>query len=358
MAAVGIDAAHGAQQFGGEQDVLGGNDVQEQVDARLMVNAGVEVNVVQHQFLQGRLALHGLHQPTEPAPMVGHGAAAVGDDELDGREVRQQVRSQHLHEGGGVRPQVMGAGGVEGWVAGGADVDHGGHVQFAQFLIEGIPIAVSQGRAAPVAAGRIRVQVAANEAELMHAALQLGDAVAQRGAGGLRQLRHAHEIVRVKPGDAVDQLVAMLGPVLGGVGVADVVPHPAGPGGEDGEVRAPLRLHLQLGALQAVTDLLVGDVDQALGAGIHGILRQRRLLGVPIFAQSVRRGGVVAVAVDDHLAVFQDEMPHRGVGGRHMVVAVHLRHPVIQGAAHDQPHHQFDALGAGLPHVIRQGELA
>ena len=265
-----------------------------------MVNAGVEIDVVQHQLLQGRLALHGLHQPAEPAPVVGHGATAVGDDKLDGREVSQQIRSQHLHEGGGVRAQVMGAGGVEGWVAGGADMDHGGHVQFAQLLVEGIPIAVSQGWAVPVAAAGVRVQVAADEAELINAPLQFRDAVAQRRTGGLRQLRHAHEVARVEPCDAVDQFVAMLGPVFGGVGVADVVPHPAGPGREDGEVRAPLRLHPELVALQAVTDLLVGDVDKALGTGIHGILRQPRFLGVPVLSQRVWRGGVVAVAVDDH----------------------------------------------------------
>ena len=41
-----------------------------------------------------------------------------------------------------------------------------------------------------------------------------------------------------------------------------------------------------------------------------------------------------------------------------MVVAVQFRHPVVQGAAHDQPHHQLDAFGAGLLHVVQPGKPA
>ncbi len=47
VAGLGIDAAHGADHLGGEQDVLGRDHAREQVDARLVVDAGVEEQVLQ-----------------------------------------------------------------------------------------------------------------------------------------------------------------------------------------------------------------------------------------------------------------------------------------------------------------------
>ena len=101
-----------------------------------------------------------------------------------------------LHEGGGVAVDVVRAGGVEVRVARGADVDHRRHVELDHLLVERIPVLVGQRRILPVAARRIGVQVAADEAELLDAALELGDAVGRRHAGVLRQLAHADEVLR------------------------------------------------------------------------------------------------------------------------------------------------------------------
>ena len=55
---------------------------------------------------------------------------------------------------------------------------------------------------------RARVQVAADEAELLDAAHELGNAVRRRDAGRLRQLRDADEMARVHAADARDQVIA------------------------------------------------------------------------------------------------------------------------------------------------------
>src|SRR5580704_5825999 len=56
----------------------------------------------------------------------------------------------------------------------------------------------------------------------------------------------------------------------------------------------------------------------------------------------------------------QNDVPDRGVGGRHGVEAIDLVDLVFERAAHDQPHHHLDAFGAGLAHifeVLDAGEL-
>ena len=40
----------------------------------------------------------------------------------------------------------------------------------------------------------------------------------------------------------------------------------------------------------------------------------------------------------------------------HVVMPVDLLRALPQGAAHDQPHHQFDAFAAGLAHIFGVGE--
>src|SRR5450756_2821205 len=55
--------------------------------------------------------------------------------------------------------------------------------------------------------------------------------------------------------------------------------------------------------------------------------------------------------------VLQNQMAHRGVAGGHMVEAMpHGRRLAAIDVAHratgDQPHHQFDALAAGLAHIV------
>jgi hypothetical protein len=109
------------------------------------------------------------------APVVGHGAAAMRDHQAQRREILEQVALQQLHEHRGVGVQVVRAGAVEARVARGRHVDHGRHVQLAQRLVQRIPLAVGHRRAGPVAAARVRVQVAADEAHLLDAAAQLGN---------------------------------------------------------------------------------------------------------------------------------------------------------------------------------------
>src|SRR4051812_24321555 len=79
IAGLGIDAAHGADHLGGEQNILDRHDLGEEIDARLVVDAGVEEDVLQQQLREGR-TLHVLRQPAIAAPMIGHGAAAMRDD--------------------------------------------------------------------------------------------------------------------------------------------------------------------------------------------------------------------------------------------------------------------------------------
>ena len=87
-------------------------------------------------------------------------------------------------------------------------MDHRRHVELDHLLVDRVPPAVGQRRRVPVAARRIGVEVAADEAELVDAALQLGDAAPAVDAGRLRQLAHADEVLREQLADAVDQVVA------------------------------------------------------------------------------------------------------------------------------------------------------
>src|SRR6185436_622055 len=163
-----------------------------------------------------------------------------------------------------------------------------------QFLVERIPPAVGERRFLPPAARGIRVQVAADEAELLHAALELRYAVGGRHAGGLRQLTHRREVRRVEAADAVDQVVALAGPGDAGRLVADVVLHRARARREEGQAGAALALDPELGAFERVANLLIGN-DRCR----NGFTRIGKLQLSPI-PQSFRRRRIVPVAVDDH----------------------------------------------------------
>src|SRR5260370_1318572 len=148
-----------------------------------------------------------------------------------------------------------------------------------------------------MAAGRIRVQIDADKAVLVDAAVDLGEAVPRRRARALRQHRHADKILREQRTDPADQLVAGGGPGFARRCVAKMVAHARRARGEDRQVGAALALHLELAALDRLTDLIIG----------HRRARRRRLarrvrldlLLTPSLVLT-RRGGVVAVAVDDH----------------------------------------------------------
>ena len=55
MARLGIDATNGPDHLRGEQNILRWNDLQEQVDARLMIDTRIKKHVVQQQLVQRRI---------------------------------------------------------------------------------------------------------------------------------------------------------------------------------------------------------------------------------------------------------------------------------------------------------------
>ena len=59
---LGIDAAHRADHLAGEQDVLDRNDLRQQIDAGLVIDAGVEEDVLEEVLAQQRL-LERLREP-------------------------------------------------------------------------------------------------------------------------------------------------------------------------------------------------------------------------------------------------------------------------------------------------------
>ncbi|CCD95517.1 hypothetical protein BRAO375_4360016 [Bradyrhizobium sp. ORS 375] len=296
-----IDAADGADHLRGKQDVVDRDHAGQKVDARLVIHAGVEEDVVEQVILQQRL-LQLLGEPAEPAPVIRHGAAAMRDQELEGREVLEQVRGQALHECRGVGIEIMRAGGVEAGVAAGRDVDHRGDVELDHLLIDRIPVPVRQRRRGPVAARRVRVQVDADEAVLLDALLELGNARFRVDARRLRQHGDADEIVREQLADAIAQLVADRRPGRGHLEVADVVGHEARARREHREVAAALLHLLELVALDALAQLVVADLE--LGGLRHDrrILDARDLPVAPLFQRLWSRR-VMAVHVDDHVSL-------------------------------------------------------
>ena len=77
--------------------------------------------------------------------------------------------------------------------------------------------------------------------------------------------------------------------------------HPARARREQRQVGAALVLQLELRTFEAFADLVIGDVDDALDVLVHGIGFQIRFLLIAVFTQFFRRGGVVAVTVNDHV---------------------------------------------------------
>src|SRR5690606_15916790 len=56
----------------------------------------------------------------------------------------------------------------------------------------------------------------------------------------------------------------------------------------------------QLGTLEALANLVVGDVEGSRFTGVRGVGGDRRDLRLAPRSDPGRRGGVVAVAIDDH----------------------------------------------------------
>src|SRR5688572_28355727 len=109
---LGIDAAHRANHLGGEKNVIRRYHLEHEIDARLVVDAGVEEDVLQQEFLERR-ALHVLREAAVAPPVEGHRAAPVRDDEAQRRKILEEIGGQELHERGRVGVEVVRAGGIE-----------------------------------------------------------------------------------------------------------------------------------------------------------------------------------------------------------------------------------------------------
>ena len=263
-----------------------------------MIHAGVEPNVVLHHLIERRaLVIH--CQAPVATPVKRHCAAAVRNDQLQRREILEQISHDELHECSGVGIDVVGAGAVKARIARGADVHHRRHVKLHHLFIKFVPPPIGQRRCGPIPARRIRIEIAADKTELLHAALQLPDAAVRRNAWRLRQLAHADEIVRIERADAIDHLVAQLRPGQAHVVIADVMAHAHGTRGEDGDIGAALTLELELRAFETLADFVVGNFERRLGGLFYRVFHMIHLLLAPP-QQVFRLGRVVAVAIDDH----------------------------------------------------------
>src|SRR5262249_20524050 len=153
----------------------------------------------------------------------------------------------------------------------------------------------------PVAARWIRIQVAADHAELGDASLELADAVPWRHARRLRQLADADEVVGIQLAHAMDQIVAAPGPVKARRRIPDVMRHGRRARRKDRDVGPALALKLELRALEALADLVVRDpgVRQGGSCWTRRVF-QRRDLRVAPDLEPFRRRRVVTVAIDDH----------------------------------------------------------
>ena len=151
MARFRIDPAHGTDHLRAEQDVSDVDHLGEQVDARLVIDAGVEEHVAHHMLCQRRTLQH-VRQAAIAAPMIRNGSAAMGDYETQRRKVAEQIAFDELHEGRGIRVDVMSAGRVEVRIARCRDVHHRRDVELHHLLVERIPVAIGEWRRAPMSA--------------------------------------------------------------------------------------------------------------------------------------------------------------------------------------------------------------
>src|SRR6185369_13204818 len=103
------------------------------------------------------------------------------------------------------------------------------------------------------------VEIAPDESELVHTALELPDALGRRAAHRLRKLTHADELLREQRAHTMNEVVAQPGPPLIGGCVADVVPHRRSTGREDRQIGPARRLECEL-RLHALPDLIVADL--------------------------------------------------------------------------------------------------
>src|SRR3546814_5694406 len=90
--------------LGGKEHIVDRHDLGQQVDAGLVIHAGVEEQVAGHERRRFP-PLHVDGNAAIAAPVVGNSAAAMGDDEPERGKPLEEVGAQQLHEGGGIRSE-------------------------------------------------------------------------------------------------------------------------------------------------------------------------------------------------------------------------------------------------------------
>lgn len=118
-----IYALNRAQHFGRKENIIDGYHLGQEIDSGLMIDASIEEYVLKKMRVESR-ALHFLRQPSISTPMVRHSAASMRNDDLERREVLEQISRQQLHERGGIAIDVVGACCMKIAVARSADMNH------------------------------------------------------------------------------------------------------------------------------------------------------------------------------------------------------------------------------------------
>src|SRR3954451_1168812 len=123
-----VNAANSTDHFRTEQDVVYIDHLGEQIDTRLMIDAGVEEHVT-HYVLHQRRTLQHVGQSSIAAPVIGHRTATVRDDETQLRKVAEQIAFDELHESRSVCIDVVGTGRMKVGIARGRHVDHRRYIE-------------------------------------------------------------------------------------------------------------------------------------------------------------------------------------------------------------------------------------
>ena len=256
-----VDAADRAEHLRGEQDVVG---------RRSPRAAGRSRPGGRRRCRRRRCAaVVARVRPAEPVGQArGSGPSGTGTAPppcgITNRSVGNRSNrspSTQLHEHRGVGVEVVRAERVEVRVAGRRHVHHRRHVELDHRLVEREPVRVGQRRRGPVPAGRVGVEVAADEAELLDAPAQLGDRRRRaRRPGVCGSWQTAGEVVGEQLGHPVRPGRCTPAPrrrAVAGSGTWCSIADACG----EKSIRSPPRSRstLQLVVLDALADLVVAD---------------------------------------------------------------------------------------------------
>ncbi len=151
----------------------------------------------------------------ETAELIRHGAAAVRDEDLQAGKVNEHGRIDETVDGDRLLVDEVQRVRLAFRVARAGRMDMTDDVELAQLLVQRIPVAVAERRSLRCAVlVRIRIDQTTLESELADAALELGERLFDRRAGGLGQAGDAEELVRHELAASVDDVVRFLGPVV------------------------------------------------------------------------------------------------------------------------------------------------